>query len=296
MKEKVLDLAAAAGLVPRGGSVVLGGVALRRQPLALIREIIRQRITGLEVIAFTSGVAVDCLVGAGCVRKVQSAYVGLRSFGLAPNFCRAVERRQIECEDASETTLIARFRAASLGVPFLPSRALLGTDVARRSANVREITCPFTGQRLQALAAIQGDVTLLHGFAADAYGNVVRPQRRNTEIDILIAKAARTLVVTVEKLISHQEVMRHSDAVVIPHNWVTAVVEVPFGAHPLECEGHYVPDEAHLRLYVEAARTEEGFHKYLDTYVYAAGGHRGYLEAIDLPRTLLSTTSTGWLP
>jgi glutaconate CoA-transferase, subunit A len=296
VKEKVFDLTAAAGLVASGSSVVLGGVALRRQPLALVREIIRQRITGLEVIAFTSGVAVDCLVGAGCVRKVQAAYVGLRSFGLAPNFCRAVEQRAIECEDASETTLIARFRAASLGVPFLPSRALLGTDIARRSRNVRDIVCPFTGQRLQALAAIGADVTLLHGFAADAFGNVVRPQRRNTEIDVLIAKAARKLVVTVEKLISHREVLRHSDAVVIPHNWVAAVVEAPFGAHPLECEGHYVLDEAHLRLYAEAARSEEGFRKYLDTYVYVAGGHRGYLDAIDLPATLLSTASTGWLP
>ena len=289
-------MAAAAGLVKPGGSVVLGGVAVRRQPLALIREVIRQRITGLEVTAFTSGVAVDCLVGAGCVRRVQSAYVGLRNFGLAPNFCRAVERREIECEDASETTLIARFRAASLGVPFLPSRALLGTDVARRSPHVREVTCPFSGQRLQALAAIEADVTLLHGFAADACGNVVRPQRRNTEIDVLIAKSARKLVVTVEKLISHREVLRHSDAVIIPHNWVAAVVEAPFGAHPLECEGHYVADEAHLRLYVEAARTQEGFRKYLETYVYAAGGHRGYLEAINLPTTLLSTGSMGWLP
>jgi glutaconate CoA-transferase subunit A len=296
MKEKLVDLAEAAAMVPAGGSVVLGGVAMRRQPLALIREIIRQRISNLEVIAFTSGVAVDCLVGAGCVRKVQSAYVGLRTLGLAPNFSRAVEQRQIECEDSSETALISRFRAASLGLPFLPSKALLGTDVARRSRHVADIRCPFTGQTLQALAAIEADISLVHGFSADVYGNVVRPLRRNTEIDVLIAKAARKLVVTVERLISHREVRRHSDAVVIPHNWVAAVTPVPYGAHPLECEGHYAPDEAHLRLYAELARGEESFRKYLDTYVYTENGHRGYLEAIGLPEVLRLTPSMAWLP
>ncbi|RMF91827.1 MAG: CoA transferase subunit A, partial [Nitrospinota bacterium] len=170
MREKLLPIQEAVALIPSGASLAIGGSILRRHPLGFLREMVRQGKTGLHLFTWTSGLAVDFLVGAGCVSKVEAAYVGLDPFGLAQNFRRAVERGEIAIEDFTESSMIARFRAASMGLPCLPTMALLGTDMAERTTLARPITCPFTGQPMHMVAAARAEYTILHGFTSDVYG------------------------------------------------------------------------------------------------------------------------------
>ena len=151
----------------------------------------------------------------------------------------------------------------------------------RYSRTVQEMTCPFTGQKLHAIRAMESDVTVLHVHAADPSGNVQFPLQRNTdECDQMFAKAAKTLIVTAERIIPHEEVLAHSTQTIIPHHWVHAVVELPYGAHPGSVDGLYREDEAHLREYVEAAKTPAAFRGYLERYVTGVKNHWEYLERV----------------
>jgi glutaconate CoA-transferase subunit A len=215
------------------------------------------------------------------VRRLETAYAGLGPFGAALNIKRAVETGRLELEDMSESALMARFKAAGSGVPFLPTKALLGTSMAERSKNLVEMRCPFTGEPVHLARAVDTEFTVIHAHAGDVYGNIQHPLDRNTdECHLMLAKAARTLIVTVERIIPTEAVMQHPTLTWIPHHWVAAVVEAPYGAHPGSVDGLYCEDERHLRVYAEASRSPEGFQAYLTEYVYGVPDHWGYLNKI----------------
>jgi len=268
-------------MIGDGYRLVLGGMVLQRQPMALVYELVRRRVRDLTITTFVGGNAIDLLVGVGAVKRVEAAYMGLGPFGFAPHFRRAAEAGTLEIDDLSESAMMARFKAAATGVPYLPHRSLLGTDMPKYSRHVLEIACPFTGQKLHAVRALESDVTVLHAHVADAHGNVQFPLQRNTdEVDQMFAKAAKTLIVTVERIIPHEEVLARSTQTLIPHHWVDALVEVPYGAHPGSVDGLYKEDEAHLRQYVEAAKSPEAFRDYLETYVTGVKDHWEYLDRV----------------
>jgi glutaconate CoA-transferase subunit A len=279
MKKKVVSAAEAVKAIRPGSSLVIGGNTIRRHPMVLIREIARQRITNLTIYAWVAGIDVDLLVGACCVRRVEGAYVGMGSFGLAPNMRRAVEEERIEIEDFSETSMIARLRAAGMGLPFLTTRVLAGTSMAEFASHAKLITCPFTGEKLYAVAAARADVALLHGYYSDEYGNVQCPMVRNTDdIDIIMAKSADTVIVSVEQIVNPQTVLNAPLQTYIPHNWVSAVVEAPYGAHPGSCDGMYDVDVHHFERYMEAGKSAASFEAYLEGFVYGTKDHWEYLE------------------
>lgn len=254
--------------------------------MALVRELVRQGVCDLTLMTWVGGIDVDLLVGAGCARRVEAAYQGFGPLGGARNVRRAAESGRLEIEDFSESSMIARFRAAAYGLPFLPTRALKGTEMAHQP-HVREVTDPFSGERLHALAPAHPDVAILHGYAADSAGNVQAPPGRNSDdIDVTIAKAADTVIVTVEELVSHRAVVRRPTATYIPHHWVDAVVEVPFGAHPGNCDTLYEADFEALDAYIEAARDERTFREWLDTYVLEPDDHEAYLDRASSAATL----------
>ncbi len=289
MKDKRVSIQEAASAIGNGCRLVMGGMVLQRQPMALVYELVRRGVRDLTVATFVGGNAIDLLVGVGAVQRIEAAYMGMGPFGFAPHFRKAVEAGRVEVDDISESAMMARFKAAGAGVPFLPHRSLLGTDMPKYSRHVREITCPFTGQPLHAVRALESDVTILHAHVADAYGNVQFPLQRNTdELDQVFAKAAKTLIVTVERIIPHEEVLSRSTQTIIPFHWVDMVVEVPYGAHPGSVDGLYREDEAHLRRYVEAAKTPEAFRAYLDEFVTGVQDHWQYLERIGGLRHLSS--------
>jgi glutaconate CoA-transferase subunit A len=248
--------------------------------VAFVRELIRQGVKDLRVLGFPAGLTMDMLAGAGALRRVEAVYEGLFQFGMAWNFRRGVEAGEIEVGDFPETAMIARFRAASQGVSFLPTKVLLGTGMAAHNPEqIREITCPFTGEKYHAVQAATSDFTVIHGYAGDEFGNVQLPvQRDSDDIDAIIAKAATRLIVTVERIIPHEEILRQPTLTYIPHQWVEAIVEVPFGAHPGSCDGYYDEDEEHMLYYQECAKEPGRFKEYADKYIYGVKDHWDYLQ------------------
>jgi glutaconate CoA-transferase subunit A len=287
MKSKLVSLAEAASLIPSGSSLTVGGSIIRRSPVALIRELIRQGKSGFTVLAYPAGFTTDLLAGAGAVDRVEAVYEGLFQFGFSYNFRRGVESGAIDIRDFSEVAMAARFRAAAAGVPFMPTDALLGTGMAEYNPEqVKEITDPFSGRKLHAVPAAESDFTLLHGYIADEYGNVQFPIARDADdLDPVMAKAAKRLIVTVEKIVPHSEILKTPNLTYIPHVWVEAIVEVPFGAHPLSCDGYYDEDEAHLEDYQRLMK-EGDFASYAARYITGPADHGKYLATALTPERI----------
>ena len=280
MQRKLMQLSDAARLVPSGSCITIGGSIIRRTPVAFVRELIRQGVTDLHVLGFPAGITTDMLAGVGALRRVEAVYEGLFQFGMAHNFRRGVEAGEIEVRDFPETAMIARFRAASQGISFMPTKVLLGTGMAKHNPEqIREITCPFTGEKYHAVQAATSDFTVLHGYVGDEFGNVQWPvQRDSDDIDFIQAKAAKRLIVTVERIVPHAEIARQPTLTYVPHQWVEAIVEVPYGAHPGSCDGYYDEDEEHMQYYQECAKDPARFKEYAATYIYGVTDHWDYLQ------------------
>lgn len=290
MREKLTSLADAVSRIPSGSTIAMGGNLLRRQPNAIIREIIRQKIRDLTIYTFASSTPVDLLSAAGALKRVEGIYFGFFGYGMAPNFRRAAEQGRIEVRDFPESGMVVRLRAAGAGMSFHPLKTTLGTDIARLNPDqFREITCPFTGEIYHALPAARADVAIIHGYAGDKYGNLQVPVVRDSDdIDQLMAKAGRKVIASVERIVPHEEIRAHSTLTVIPHVWVDAIVEAPYGAHPCACDSLYDEDVEHLRMYLEMAQDEKTFEEYLDRYVREPRSHEDYLARIGGPRRLES--------
>jgi glutaconate CoA-transferase subunit A len=288
VKSKLVDLSTAAKLVPSGSSIAVGGSIIRRQPVAFVRELIRQGVKDVHVLAFPAGIGTDMLAGVGALKRVEAVYVGLFQFGMAFNFRRGVEAGEIDVRDFPETAQIARFKAAGMGMSFMPTRVLLGTSMAAHNPEqIREMTCPFTGDKYHAVQAAKADFTVIHGYYGDEYGNVQWPVQRDADdIDFLLAKASDRLIVTVERIVPHSEILRQPTLTYIPHHWVEAIVEAPFGAHPGSCDGFYDEDEEHMTYYQQCAK-EPGrwLNEYAPKYIFGPKDHWDYLQqAISVQR------------
>jgi glutaconate CoA-transferase, subunit A len=275
--DKLVSLEEAAGHVADGDVVALGGALSYREPMALVRELVRARRRDLHLVGSAHGIDVDLLVGAGAVRVLEESYVGYeQDFGLAPAYRREAESGGLVLRETCCYTLLQQLRAAEYGIPFMPVRGILGTGIRDLHPEYGEIRCPFTGQRLVAVPALAPDVALIHGLLADRRGNV--HLARPLVLDERFTFASRKVIVTVERVASPSEVAEAG--VVLPYFAVTAVVEAPYGAHPTSCYPHYTYDRAHLGEWVKAAGTDEGVHQYLDRYVLGPGGEEGYRRSV----------------
>ncbi|QPZ38283.1 CoA transferase subunit A [Paramicrobacterium chengjingii] len=284
MKRKLQSLSDAASRVSDGDVVALGGSLLRRQPLALCRELVRRNVRDLSLLTWASSLATDLLAGAGCVRAWEGIYVGMWWQGGAPNFRRAVEQGRIRVTDQSESFMTARFRAAAMGLPFLPVVPIRGTEMSERD-DIRSVSCPYTGTELQTVAAAHADITLLHAYAGDEYGNIVWPVHRDSDdIDLIMGAASTQLIVSVERVIPHAEVARRPNLTYIPHTKVAAVCEAPYGAYPGSCDTFYDEDETELQAWVDASRSDETFVTYLKETVGDTQDHETFLRQIGAKR------------
>lgn len=279
-KERLCDETAAAALLADGMTIALGEPA----PMAMLRHIIRRGLRDLTVIA--SGLALDMLVAAGCVRKAISYYAG-GGFGVAvaPAFRRAVERGAVEVWECEEGILTSGLEAAGKGLPFLPWRGGVGTSLPELNPDLKVIQDPIRGETLLAVPAIRPDVTLLHAAAADAYGNVQHHGGPGW-LDLFLARAASLTIVQVEKIISNEQVRADPWATTIAR--ADVVVRMPYGAHPFYSRGHYVQDSALLQDYVNAAERDAGAElaAFLDRYCREPATHADYLERIGIKRLL----------
>jgi glutaconate CoA-transferase subunit A len=280
---------AVARLVADGDYLAVGGFGAARIPTAVVHEIVRQSKQRLRFAGHTAThdfqiLCAGCLLGRGMtLAAVDVAYVvGLEARGLSPHARRVLESGQVECVEWTNYALAVRLKAAAMGLPFLPSRSMLGTDTFRKSA-ARAIACPFTGERLNALPALYPDVAAIHVHEADRYGNC---RVRGTSVaDFDLARASHKLIITCERLIPNDEIRRDPTQTVIPFFCVDAVCEVPYGSYPGNMPYEYFSDEAHLRRWLEVEADSEAFRRFLDEYLFGVRDFDAYLHKCGgLPR------------
>ncbi len=262
--------------IPDGTYIATGGFGANRISTAVLHEIVRQRKRNLAFAGHTTTHDCQILTAGGCVNRCDVAYVvGLEARGLSRAARRAFESGEVEVTEWTNAALAWRFKAAAMGVPFLPVRVMLGTDTMRKSAAV-EIECPFTGTKLVALPALFPDVAIIHVHRADVYGNCQIDGIMISDLDL--ARAAKRVIITTERLIPHEEIRQNPNATAIPYFLVDAVIEVPYGSYPGNMPYEYFSDEDHLRLWLEVERDEAKLAAFLDKYIYGVKDFTEYLE------------------
>jgi len=277
--EKVLNLSQAAALVPDGCTLAIGGLSMNASPMALVRELIRQGRKDLTVVAIVNGMAVDWLVAAGCVRRVISGLISFEGMGLAPNFRRAVESGTVALEEYSEYLLIARLRAAATHLPFIPTKAGLGTDViGLHPETTRLETDPVSGEAYVACTPLPVDVAVVHAHAADPQGNV-RVDPKLVWMDNELVNAAGSTIVTVERMIPHAQFVAEPHRTTYPRFVTTAVTAVPWGAYPTSCFPIYRHDKEFFDEYSLAARGNDRFRAFFEQRLAGPVTHSDFLQA-----------------
>lgn len=290
MTDKVMTVAEAVRtLVHDADYLAIGGFGAARLPTAVVHEIVRQRRQEMRFAGHTATHDFQILsAGNGTGRgrtlaAVDIAYaIGMEARGLSPHARRVMESGEVRFTEWTNYALAVRLRAAAMGVPYLPARTMLGTDTFRHSA-AREVTCPFTGERLVALPALFPDVAAIHVHEADRYGNC--RIRGTTVADIDLARASRRLIVTCERLITNDDIRSDPSRTAVPFYCVDAVCEVPFGSYPGNMPYEYFSDEEHLRAWLAAEADEDTYRAFLDKYLFSVPDFDAYLQLCGgLPR------------
>jgi glutaconate CoA-transferase subunit A len=187
---------------------------------------------------------------------------------------RYVEPGRATLEEWSHLALGLRYRAGAMGLPFLPTLTMLGSDL-HENRSTREMTCPFTNERLCLVPALFPDVALVHVHRADRFGNAQIDGYSHMDGDIV--RAAQTVIVTAEEIVEPEAIEADGAQTLFPHFAVDAVVEVPYGSYPHECYGRYDADFAHFDDYVTLTKDDEGITAYLRDYVFAVSDHQEFL-------------------
>ena len=281
-----------------GAHISIGGFTINRNPMAAVYEIIRQKKRHLHVYAHSNGQGIDELVGGGCVSKLEIAYAGSGRF--APTcirFRKAVEERTIDLEDYSNYQMTLRFMAGAMGVPFLPTRSSLGSDIVEHWGFSKEMRSadpaipdrkllvmdnPFDGwgdaSKIVLVPAIHPDVTLLHVQEADAAGTA--RIRGLTFADVEQAKSAKHVILTCENLVDAESLRAEPESNQIPGIIVDAVVPVAHGAYPTACYRFYDYDPVFLNAYRKYALDEHAHQQYLEEWIFTLADHQALIEKV----------------
>lgn len=295
LEPKVISLGEAAAIIPDGATLSLGGFTTQRHPMALVYELIRLRRRNLYLFGHSPGGDWDLLIGAGCVKRVELAYEADEAFGtIGPRWRLAVQRGQIEWEDYSNFAMVARFTAGAMGIPFMPVRSLLGSDVLAKQAlsaearardtrtsplKASEMESPFkAGDRVVLVPAINTEFAVIHVQKATASG-IVRIEGQSFA-DVQQALCAETVIVTCEELVPEELLRSEPERNPIPLFAVRYVCPVRWGAHPYAVYNYYDYDPRQLKYYHEAAEADDGFAVYLNRFVYGVKNQAEYLEAV----------------
>jgi glutaconate CoA-transferase subunit A len=268
---------AVARLVDDGDSVLAEGFT-HLIPFAAAHEIIRQRKRDLTLCRLTPDLIYDQMVAAGVARKLVFSWAGNPGVGSLHAIRRAVERNQIEIEEYSHFGLATRIKAGASGLPFLPLRTYQGTDLPKVNPSIKPISCPFTGEVLYAVPALNPDVAILHAQRADASGNAQVWGLAGVQKEA--AFAAKKVIVVVEEVVPEETIRADPNRTMIPGLIVDAVVEEPYGAHPSFVQGYYDRDNDFYVEWENISRTEEGLKVYLDDWVYGVLGRKEYVEKL----------------
>jgi len=270
---------AIAELVPDGASVALGLQMEQMIPFAAGHEIIRQKKRDLTLIGPISDILFDQLIAADCVKQVIAAWVGNVMMGSAYNFRRAVEENGIKVFNMTNFTVALALQAGAMGVPFLPTRTALGSDVAKGNHFFYQIFSPFEPKEsLHAIRALNPDVTIVHVQRADREGNA--HCWGNFGVMIEGVRAAKRVIVVAEEIVEPEVIASDPNRTVIPGFLVNAVVECRYGAHPSPVQGYYKRDDAFFRQYHEHTKTKVDSDAWLGRWVYSAADRRAYINQL----------------
>lgn len=281
--------------VRNGSQVAIGGFTVSRNPMCLIREIIRQKVRDLHLVLHSHGQAMDLAIGAGCVKRLEIAYGGVGRF--APTcirFKQAVQAGRLEVEDYSNYQMSLRFLAGALNLPFIPTKSGLNTDIltsqgfspdTRQNSKAapkkyEEIQNPFGApdDRVLLLPPLKPDLALIHVQYVGDDGTV--RIKGLTFADVEQAKSAKTVIVSCEEIVPGKWLREDPDQNTLPSFMVDAVVHAPYGAHPTACHYHYDYDPQHFKEYQQAAQDDERFREYLEKWVYGISDQYEYLDQI----------------
>jgi glutaconate CoA-transferase, subunit A len=284
-----------------GSQIAIGGFTVSRNPMAVSYEIIRQRIKDIHLVCHSNGQALDMLIGAGCVKRLEIAYGGNGRY--APTcirFRNAVEKGEIEVEDYSNYQMSLRFFAGALGIPFMATKSGLGTDIinlegfSKETRNNRKVAKkklivaqnPFNEKddKVVLLPALNPDVALVHAQYAGEDGTV--RIKGLTFADIEQAKSADVVIVTCEEIVPTTFIRTDPDQNSLPPFFVDAIVKIPYGAHPTSCYAFYDYDSQYLNMYKNIAKDDGLFKRYLDECVYGVSSHEEYIDKVGVSALL----------
>ncbi|GHU63143.1 glutaconate CoA-transferase subunit A [Clostridia bacterium] len=285
LSNKLTTLSDAIGtFVSDGSSLCFSGMA-GGQCVAHTYEIIRQKKTDLVLIGDSPCEAGDLLAGAGSLRRMEIAYCSYAVAGLGYNFRRAVEScipREIELVDYSNYTIGLRFLAGAIGVPYIPSRSLLGSDIPVYNKDVKIERDPFGGELVSLIPAARPDTAIVHVSRADKRGNgQMFGFSANAEN---MARAANHTILTCEELVTTEEIRENGNLTIIPEYCVDAVVELPYACHPWNMPFAYAYDIPFHSDQLAQFATRENFLKWLDEWCFSAESHEGYLRKVGYER------------
>src|SRR5215813_13931983 len=288
LREKVMSLEAAAALVRDGEHVAIGGCTLSRTPMAMIWALIRAQKRNLTVSRSITSTEGDLLLASQVSKHIITSWFSQGIvWGISKVMRHYTENKLARFDEWSHMSIGLRYRAGAMGIPFMPSRSMVGSDVGRNVGDqLKTMTCPFTGEQVTLLPALNPDMVLIHMQRCDAYGNAQLDGLQFMDIDM--AMAANRVILTTERIVSNEQIRRTPDATRIPFFAVEAVVEAPLGCAPHECYGMYEPFFPHLDEYAALSSKDPvgGTQRYLEEYYYEPRSWTEYLAKLGMEEVL----------
>jgi glutaconate CoA-transferase subunit A len=294
VRDKTTTLEEAVKMIQDGDHVAIGGLQYTRTPVGALWEIIRQKKKNLTFYKTLMSFEGDWLFVSGAMRKaVTSWFSGGVTWGVSKIMRAYAEKDPNTFEEWSLMGLSLRFRAGAMGIPSIPAKTMLGSDL-EKITDLKRFTCPYSEEELLLIPALNPDVAVIHSQAADIYGNaqIYGPPC----MDIDIAKASNRVILTTEQIIDNDAIRDAPNCTNIPFFCVDAVVELPFGCYPLECYGRYEPAYDKMGDYGQGlleAEDKMGFVKgYLDKFFYGPADFEEYLSLFGM-KSLMDTIKKG---
>jgi len=299
IRDKRTTLTEAVKLIHDEDHVAIGGLQYTRTPMGVIWEIIRQRKKDLTFYKTLLSFEGDWLYVSGAMRKaVTSWFSGGVSWGVSKIMRSYAEADPSSFEEWSLLGLSLRYRAGAMGLPCIPAKSMIGSDL-EKTLDLKRFKCPYSGEDLVLVPAVNPDVAIIHAQVADKFGNaqIFGPPCMDADI----AKAANRVILTTEQLVDNEDIRDNPNLTAIPFFCVDAVVELPYGCYPHECYGLYEPAYTSLGEYgqglLKAEDKMEFVRGYLEKYFYSPNDFEDYLSLFGV-KSLLETTRKGriWKP
>jgi len=288
VEDKTITLKEAVKLVPDGAHVFWGGFGFQRPPMAFAHELVRQKKRNLTLYTCGSEMDLDILSGARVVSRIELAFYAIEGIGLVPNIQRRVRDGTVEIEDYSNLAMALRFMGGALGVPFMPLKSMLGTDLLSKSKfrakKAEVIACPFTGEKVVLVPSVRPDFSIVHASRVDTEGNAQIDGIKGEDVEG--ARAGKKVIVLAEEIVNSECIRAHPDQTVIPDIYVSHVVECPWGSHPMMVYNYYDYDMNHVRKYYEQCKTEEGWEAYCEEYITGVNSHAEFLQKVGIERLM----------